>query len=86
MMIKETNYEQYTSQKKNSMFRNQVLGFLNLLLQFLSLVLTYRRPTCDIAADTAWGTIPTWEQTQPATKIIAGLYRGSWLKFNFAGT
>ena len=41
---------------------------------FLSLVLICCRSTCDMAADTACNTTPTYEDiTPPATRNIAGL-------------
>ena len=41
-----------------------------ILVRLLSLVLICRRYTCNIAAGTAWDTVPTWEQKWPATLLI----------------
>ena len=41
-----------------------------ILVRLLSLVLKCRRYTCNMAAGTAWDTVPIWEQKWPATLLI----------------
>ena len=41
-----------------------------ILVRLLRLVLICRQYTCDMAAGTAWDTVPIWEQKWPATLLI----------------
>ena len=49
----------------------------------LSLVLICRQTTCDIAAGTAWDTVPIWEHTPLATTTITSLYVGKPAKLTW---